>query len=95
MTMIKTAIAAAALAFALSTAVSAQTPPAASTATKPAVTAPPATTAPAAKTTKLKGAAAKKPQTEASLACSKDADAKSLHGKERKKFREACMKGKK
>jgi type III secretory pathway component EscR len=26
--------------------------------------------------------------------CSKEADAKSLHGKERKKFREECKKGK-
>jgi hypothetical protein len=27
-------------------------------------------------------------------ACSAEADAKNLHGKERKKFRAACMKGK-
>jgi len=29
-----------------------------------------------------------------SAECSKEADAKSLHGKERKKFREECKKGK-
>jgi len=31
-----------------------------------------------------------KPRTAASLECSKQADAKSLHGKERKKFRAEC-----
>ena len=36
---------------------------------------------------------AEKPRTEASLECSKEADAKGLHGKERKKFREKCKKG--
>ena len=92
MNMIKTAIAAAALAFALTTVVSAQTPPAASTATKPATT----TTAPAvaakpAKAPKVAKAPAK-PKSEASIACSKDADTKGLHGKDRKKFRETCMK---
>ena len=92
MTMIKTAIAAAALAFALSTAAVAQTPPAPAAA-KPAAAAPATTTAPAASPAKpLKGAAAKKPQTPESMACSKDADAKNLHGNERKKFRSACMK---
>lgn len=29
-----------------------------------------------------------------SIECSKEADAKGLHGKERKKFREECKKGK-
>jgi hypothetical protein len=38
--------------------------------------------APAAKTTKARSAA--------SLECSKEADAKGLHGKERKKFRSEC-----
>ena len=31
-----------------------------------------------------------KPRTAASLECSKEADAKGLHGKERKKFRSEC-----
>ncbi|MEO6840561.1 MAG: PsiF family protein [Bradyrhizobium sp.] len=49
--------------------------------------APAATTAPAAKMDK-------KPvvHTAASLECSKEADAKGLHGKERKKFRSDCKK---
>ena len=33
-----------------------------------------------------------KPRTAASLECSKEADAKGLHGKERKKFRAECKK---
>lgn len=33
-----------------------------------------------------------KPRTAASLECSKQADAKGLHGKERKKFRAECKK---
>ncbi len=46
----------------------------------------PATTpaAPAAKTDSAK------PRTAASLECSKEADAKGLHGKERHKFRSKC-----
>ena len=36
---------------------------------------------------------AEKPRTAASLECSKEADAKGLHGKERKKFRSDCEKG--
>jgi hypothetical protein len=36
---------------------------------------------------------AEKPKTAASLECSKEADAKGLHGKERKKFRSECKKG--
>jgi hypothetical protein len=36
--------------------------------------------------------AQKPPQTAASLECSKEADAKGLHGKERKKFRSECKK---
>ena len=47
-------------------------------------TAPAATTAPAAKTT------ASKPHSAASIECSSEADAKGLHGKERKKFRSKC-----
>jgi psiF repeat-containing protein len=46
--------------------------------------APAATPAPSAKTAK--------PRTAASLECSKEADAKGLHGKERKKFRSECKK---
>ncbi len=34
----------------------------------------------------------KKPRTEASIECSKQADAKGLHGKERKTFRASCKK---
>ena len=55
-------------------------------ATAPAAkTAPAATTAPAEKK-------AEKPRTAASLECSKEADAKGLHGKDRKKFRSECKK---
>jgi len=36
---------------------------------------------------------AEKPRTAASLECSKEAYAKGLHGKERKKFRSECKKG--
>lgn len=36
---------------------------------------------------------AEKPRTAASLECSKEADAKGLHGKERKKFRSECKAG--
>jgi phosphate-selective porin len=35
---------------------------------------------------------AAKPQTAASLECSKEADAKGLHGKPRKEFRKTCIK---
>ena len=55
------------------------------------------TTAPAAKTDAPKAAPAEKkaekPRTAASLECSKEADAKGLHGKERKKFRSECKAG--
>lgn len=37
-------------------------------------------------------AKAEKPRSAASIECSKQADAKGLHGKERKKFRSECMK---
>jgi len=47
--------------------------------------APAAKTAPAPK--------AKAERTAASLDCSKQADAKGLHGKDRKKFRSECKKG--
>ena len=55
---------------------------------------------PAASTDKPAAAAAAKttaktkaPRTAKSLECSKQADAKGLHGKERKKFRSECKKG--
>ncbi len=55
------------------------------------------TTAPAAKTDAPKADTkapaekkAEKPRTAASLECSKEADAKGLHGKDRKKFRSEC-----
>ena len=54
-------------------------------ATAPATPAPAAKAAPAEKK-------AEKPRTAASLECSKEADAKGLHGKERKKFRSDCKK---
>jgi phosphate-selective porin len=61
-----------------------------------AQTTAPATPAPAAKTAPAPKAAtekkAEKPRTAASLQCSKDADAKKLHGKERKKFMSDCKK---
>ena len=50
-----------------------------------APTAPAATTAPAAKK-------AEKPRSAASLECSKEADTKGVHGKERKKFMSSCKK---
>ena len=56
-------------------------------ATAPATPAPAAKTAPAPAEKK-----AEKPRTAASLDCSKEADAKGLHGKERKKFRSECKK---
>ena len=56
--------------------------------TAPAVPAPGAKTAPATKA-ETKAPAAR---TTASLECSKEADAKGLHGKERKKFRSECKK---
>ena len=81
MTMIKTALAATALAFALSTGALADPAPAAATTT---------TTKPA-KVAKVKTPA--KPRSAQSVECSKQADAKGLHGKPRKAFRETCIKG--
>jgi hypothetical protein len=49
--------------------------------------------APAVKTeAAAKPAKTAKPRTAKSLECSKQADAKGLHGKERKKFRSQCKK---
>lgn len=53
----------------------------------------PATPAPTAKSTAAPAAKkAEKPRTAASLECSKEADTKGVHGKERKKFMSACKK---
>ncbi len=59
-----------------------------------AQTTAPAPAAKAAPTAKATPAAkkAQKPRTAASLQCSKDADAKGVHGKERKKFMSECKK---
>ena len=53
-----------------------------------AQTAAPAMAAPSAKAEKKM----EKPRSAASLECSKEADAKTLHGKERKKFMSECKK---
>ena len=54
----------------------------------------PASPAPAATAPSPSAAGAgKHAQSAHSLECSKEADAKGLHGKERKKFREECKKG--
>jgi guanyl-specific ribonuclease Sa len=63
----------------------AQTP---ATATPPAAT---TTTAPKMAAPAMKKSAA--PRTAASLECSKQADAKAVHGKERKKLMSSCKKG--
>jgi hypothetical protein len=62
-----------------------------------AQTTTPATPAPAAKTAPADKMApadkkAEKPRTAASLECSKEADTKGVHGKERKKFMSDCKK---
>ena len=54
-----------------------------------AQTTSPATTAPAAKAAPAQKRA-EKPRTAASLECSKEADTKGVHGKERKKFMSEC-----
>jgi psiF repeat len=59
--------------------------------TTPATPTPAAKAAPAAKMVPA-AKKAEKPRTAASLQCSKDADAKGVHGKERKKFMSACKK---
>ena len=55
-----------------------------------AQTAAPKADAPKADTKAPAEKKAEKPHTAASLECSKEADAKGLHGKERKKFRSEC-----
>jgi hypothetical protein len=56
-----------------------------------AQTAAPATPAPAAKAAPAEKKA-EKPRSAASLECSKEADTKGVHGKERKKFMSDCKK---
>lgn len=68
----------------------AQTATPSTTTTTPATTAPAATAKTTVTTTKQK--AAQPAQTEVSKACSAQADAKGLHGKERSKFRSQCKK---
>lgn len=48
------------------------------------------TAAPAPATTPAPAAKPAKPHSAASIECSKEADAKGLHGKERQKFRSQC-----
>lgn len=55
--------------------------------------APAAKTPAPATTEKMAPAKPKTERTAASLECSKEADAKGLHGKERKKFRSECKAG--
>jgi phosphate-selective porin len=57
-----------------------------------AQTAAPATPAPADKAAAPAEKKAAKPRTAASLECSKEADTKAVHGKERKKFMAECKK---
>jgi hypothetical protein len=59
--------------------------------TTPAAPAPAAKAAPADKMAPAEKKA-EKPRTAASLECSKDADTKGVHGKERKKFMSECKK---
>lgn len=54
-------------------------------------TPPPAPTAPKAAAPAPKKSVPKKATTPAGIKCSADADAKGLHGKERRKFRSACI----
>jgi uncharacterized protein YkwD len=69
-------------------------PAVAVTAPAPTAAAPTAAAPTAAAPAAKKGAALKKAMTPEGQACSTEADAKNLHGKERKKFRATCMKGK-
>lgn len=74
--------------FLLAGAAYAQAP--AATTTTPA---PAARTAPAPKMMAPTEKKAMMPRTAASLECSKQADAKAIHGKDRKKFMSSCKKG--
>jgi phosphate-selective porin len=64
----------------------------AASAQAPATTPAPATKSAPADTKAPATAKTAKPRTEISLECSKQADAKGLHGKERHKFRSDCKK---
>jgi hypothetical protein len=55
-------------------------------------TTPPATNPPATAKTTPKAKVPEKPRSAESIECSKQADAKGLHGKPRKTFRTKCMK---
>jgi hypothetical protein len=57
-----------------------------------AQTTPPATSAPSATKTAPKTKVPEKARSAESIECSKQADAKGLHGKPRKTFRSKCMK---
>lgn len=57
-----------------------------------AQTTPPAASPPAAAKMTPKAKAPEKPRSAESIECSKQADAKGLHGKPRKTFRATCMK---
>lgn len=57
-----------------------------------ATSTPSTTTAPAATKSEPAEKKAEKPHSAASIECSKEADAKGLHGKDRKKFRSECKK---
>ena len=81
----KLTIGAAALLFSVGVAV-AQTPPPAAQPKAPAAAAPKS----AEPATKAKGVP-KKASTPEGIECSKQADEKKLHGKERKKFRSKCI----
>lgn len=61
---------------------------------KMAPAAPAAAAAPAAPAAAAPAAAGTKPKSAISIKCSQEADAQKLHGAARKKFREACKKGK-
>ena len=60
--------------------------------TPPATPAPAAKTGPAARATAPAETKTAKPRTAASLECSKEADTKGVHGKDRKKFMSECKK---
>ncbi len=88
MKLVKSLLAAAAVTLVVGVgAVSAQTT---APATKPAATVKKADPAPVAKAAKVAKPA--KAKSADSIACSAEADAKQLKGKDRKKFRGACMK---
>lgn len=84
------ALTAALFAFGATAAVAQTAAPAPAPAAKAPVTTPAPATMPAPPADTKKGA--KAPRTEELKACSAEADAKNLHGKERKDFRKKCLK---